>query len=38
MEFTVADGHAGLKASIYEVLPKAAYQRCYEKEAMRKAA
>src|SRR5512134_1438623 len=29
VEFVVADDHAGLKASIREVLPEAAYQRCY---------
>ena len=29
VEFVVADEHAGLKASIREVLPEAAYQRCY---------
>ncbi len=29
VEFAVADDHAGLKASIREVLPEAAYQRCY---------
>ena len=29
VEFVVADDHAGLKAAIREVLPEAAYQRCY---------
>jgi hypothetical protein len=29
VEFVVADDHAGLKASIREVLPEAVYQRCY---------
>jgi transposase-like protein len=29
VEFVVADDHAGLRASIREVLPEAAYQRCY---------
>src|SRR5512132_566886 len=29
VEFVVADDHAGLEASIREVLPEAAYQRCY---------
>ena len=29
VEFVVADDHAGLKGSIREVLPEAAYQRCY---------
>ena len=29
VEFVVADDHAGLKVSIREVLPEAAYQRCY---------
>ena len=29
VEFVVADDHAGLKASIREVLPEAACQRCY---------
>jgi transposase-like protein len=29
IEFVVADDHAGLKAAICEVLPEAAYQRCY---------
>jgi putative transposase len=29
VEFVVADDHAGLKASIREVMPEAAYQRCY---------
>jgi transposase-like protein len=29
VEFVVADDHAGLKASIREVLPEAASQRCY---------
>jgi transposase-like protein len=29
VEFVVADDHAGLKAAIHEVLPEAAYQRCY---------
>ena len=29
IEFVVADDHAGLRASIREVLPEAAYQRCY---------
>src|SRR5512134_379463 len=29
VEFIVADDHAGLKAAIREVLPEAAYQRCY---------
>jgi putative transposase len=29
IEFVVADDHAGLKAAIGEVLPEAAYQRCY---------
>ena len=29
VEFIVADDHAGLKAAICEVLPEAAYQRCY---------
>jgi putative transposase len=29
IEFVVADDHAGLKAAIREVLPEAAYQRCY---------
>jgi putative transposase len=29
VEFVVADDHAGLKALIREVLPAAAYQRCY---------
>src|SRR5512132_4403005 len=29
VEFVVADDHARLKASIREVLPEAAYQRCY---------
>jgi transposase-like protein len=29
VEFVVADDHAGLKAAIREVVPEAAYQRCY---------
>jgi len=29
VEFVVADDHAGLKRAIREVLPEAAYQRCY---------
>jgi len=29
VEFIVADDHAGLRAAIREVLPEAAYQRCY---------
>lgn len=29
VEFVVADDHAGLRAAIREVLPEAAYQRCY---------
>ena len=29
VEFVVADDHAGLRAAIREVLPGAAYQRCY---------
>jgi transposase-like protein len=29
VEVVVADDHAGLKAAICEVLPEAAYQRCY---------
>jgi putative transposase len=29
VEFVVADDHAGLRASIREVLPEAAFQRCY---------
>ena len=29
VEFVVADDHAGLKSAIREVLPEAAYQRCY---------
>jgi putative transposase len=29
VEFVVADDHAGLKASIREVVPEAVYQRCY---------
>jgi transposase-like protein len=29
VEFTVADDHAGLRAAIREVLPEAAFQRCY---------
>jgi transposase-like protein len=29
VEFVVADDHAGLKAAIREMLPEAAYQRCY---------
>jgi transposase-like protein len=29
VEFVVADDHAALKAAIREVLPEAAYQRCY---------
>jgi putative transposase len=29
IEFVVADDHAGLRAAIREVLPEAAYQRCY---------
>jgi len=29
VEFVVADHHAGLRAAIREVLPEAAYQRCY---------
>jgi putative transposase len=29
VEVVVADDHAGLKAAICEVLPAAAYQRCY---------
>ncbi len=29
VEFVVADDHAGLKAAIREVLPEAAWQRCY---------
>ena len=29
VEFVVADDHAGLEAAIREVLPEAAYQRCY---------
>jgi transposase-like protein len=29
VEFVVADDHAGLRAALREVLPEAAYQRCY---------
>jgi putative transposase len=29
VEFIVADDHSGLRAAIREVLPEAAYQRCY---------
>ncbi|MDB5903472.1 MAG: family transposase [Betaproteobacteria bacterium] len=29
VEFVVSDDHAGLKKAISEVLPKAAWQRCY---------
>jgi putative transposase len=29
VEFIVADDHAGLRAAIREVVPEAAYQRCY---------
>jgi transposase-like protein len=29
LEFVVADDHAGLRAAIREVLPEAAFQRCY---------
>jgi putative transposase len=29
LEFIVADDHAGLRAAIREVLPEAAFQRCY---------
>ena len=29
VEFVVADDHAGLRAAIREVLPEAAFQRCY---------
>ena len=29
VEFVVADNHAGLRASVREVLPEAAFQRCY---------
>jgi transposase-like protein len=29
VEFVVADDHAGLRAALHEVLPEAAYQRCY---------
>jgi putative transposase len=29
VEFIVADDHAGLRAAIREVVPQAAYQRCY---------
>jgi transposase-like protein len=29
VEFVVSDNHAGLKAAIREVLPEAAWQRCY---------
>jgi putative transposase len=29
VEFVVADDHAGLRAALGEVLPEAAYQRCY---------
>ena len=29
VEFVVADDHAGLRASVREVLPEAAFQRCY---------
>jgi putative transposase len=29
VEFVVADDHAALRAAIREVLPEAAYQRCY---------
>jgi putative transposase len=29
LEFVVADDHAGLRAAVREVLPEAAFQRCY---------
>jgi transposase-like protein len=29
VEYVVSDNHAGLKAAIREVLPEAAWQRCY---------
>ena len=29
VEFVVSDNHEGLKAAIREVLPEAAWQRCY---------
>ena len=29
IEFVVADDHAGLRSSVYEVLPEAVFQRCY---------
>ena len=29
VEFVVADDHAGLRAAVREVLPEAAFQRCY---------
>lgn len=29
VEYVVSDGHAGLKAAIREILPEAAWQRCY---------
>jgi transposase-like protein len=29
VEFVVLDDHAGLKQAIREVLPEAAWQRCY---------
>ena len=33
VEFVVSDDHPGLKAAIREVLPEAAWQRCYERVA-----